>query len=282
MSVLLSISIPTRNRADRLFDLLSDISRSLEHACIEKNTVNIFIFDNASTDSTPECIEKFSSVLPITYKRHSNNLGMGQNIYDAYTCPSGEYIWVIGDDDLVPLEGIKNIISIIRRNYPGLIILRELSYKGFIGLPKTYNNYSEFCHDADKNNPHYLIAHSLISANVIKKASFDSSAAHKYLSTYYGHMYGIASGFLATNEAVYLTELETIKVRQVYLGPVDGFWPESIELEQVNYLGWLKDKQRLNYSPKFVVSNYRKRLRPNLLFRAMSFLNRKVKGFTTS
>jgi glycosyltransferase involved in cell wall biosynthesis len=277
MSELLSISIPTRNRSKCLDDLLFDISASVENGEIDKSLFKIYIFDNASIDKTSEVVSSHKAHLPIIYKINQKDIGMGLNIYQAYTAIEGEYVWVIGDDELLPKPALSVIFRLIKEFSPALIIPRGLSYKGFVKLPKRYSNYSDFAKSMQDENPHYLIAHSLISANVIKRSFFDKKAAMNAMDTYYGHMYGIASGLKLNSGCVVLPKEETIIVREVYLGPVDGHWPDSIEKEQVVYLEWLKNVYQLNFDAPSIIPTYRAKLMPNIFVRGIKYILRNIR-----
>lgn len=276
MSELLSISIPTRNRAKCLSDLLSDIRSSIAHGKIDTSLLKIYIFDNASTDDTKQCVDTFKASLPISYTRSKENIGMGLNIFKAYTAIGGEYVWVIGDDELLPRNALSLIINLIKKCSPGLIIPRELSYKGIVELPLQYSSYTDFSESMQVHNPHYLIAHSLISANVIKRSFFDKNFAMSKIDTYYGHMYGIAMGLKKNIGLIILPKESTIIVRKLYLGAVDGFWPDSIEQEQVIYLEWLKKEFNLTINSARVIPDYRAKFMPNILIRGMNFIHRRV------
>ena len=277
MSELLSISIPTRNRCKCLSDLLNDISASISAGMIDRSSLKIYIFDNDSTDNTAESVDIFKSYLPISYKKNDENIGMGLNIFQAYTAIEGDYVWVIGDDELLPKGALNVILSLIRKSSPALIIPRELSYKSFIKTPSSYPSYAEFAKSMQVKNPHYLIAHSLISANVIKRSYFDKDAAMAAINTYYGHMYGIANGLKNNEGLVILPEEETIRVRKTYLGPVDGFWPETIEKEQVVYLEWLKNNFNLAIDPPNIIALYRAKLMPNIIIRGAKYILRSIR-----
>ncbi len=275
MHELLSISIPTRNRAKCLSDLLSDISASVMDGCIDASLLKIYIFDNASTDNTGEIVDTFKASLPISYKKNEENIGMGLNIFQAYTAIEGEYVWVIGDDDLLPRQAISVIFNLIKKYTPTLIIPRVLSYKATIKLPQRYSSYSEFAKSMQEMNPHFLIAHTLISANIIKRVYFDKKAALAAMDTYYGHSYGIASGLKNNNGLIILPEEETVIVRSKYLGPVDGFWPDTIEKEQVKYLEWLKDEYELSINPSRIVPDYLEKIKQNIFVRGVKYIDKR-------
>lgn len=91
---LVSVCIPTYNRADRL-------KRAVEKIldCTYKN-VEIIISDNASTDHTQEvCAQLCTSSPMIHYFRHNLNQGPTKNFEFARSKVSGKYFVWLGDDD---------------------------------------------------------------------------------------------------------------------------------------------------------------------------------------
>lgn len=66
---------------------------------------NITVLDNNSTDETPAFIEEFSRNRPnISYVKNNYNVGMSGNIAKAFEFATGEYFWVLCDDDLYNWE----------------------------------------------------------------------------------------------------------------------------------------------------------------------------------
>lgn len=107
---VLSICIPTFNRADLLGALLDNLQ--IECAPVI-DLVEIVVSDNASTDHTQEVIGGCG--LPIVYGKNSENIGFSGNLLNV-TChlASGEYVWVLGDDDVVLPGGVLRIIESIK------------------------------------------------------------------------------------------------------------------------------------------------------------------------
>lgn len=279
MNEILSISIPTRNRSKCLNDLLDCLLKSIKFGNIDHSLIRIYISDNKSDDNTSQIVNNYLNILPITYACNLENIGMGPNIYQAYTAINGEYVWVIGDDDLIPESALSIVLSTINEKNPNLIILRGIEYRSFFPYPLQFNGYDEFAKYMSKNNPHYLIAHSLISVNVIKRSCFDKNEALNIMNstkTVYGHMYGIAGGLLGLKGNVNLVSEETILVRKEYLGPVDGFWPDTIIEEQIRYLEWLKIQYKLKISPNRILPDYLNKIKPNIVIRVVNFIKRKL------
>lgn len=106
---LLSILIPTYNRADFL-----DYSLEIHIPLARKFNIQIFIFDNASTDNTKEIVHKWQINYPyLIYHRHNDNIGGVGNFEFALQYPSTEYVWLLGDTYQIPSKVIENILQIL-------------------------------------------------------------------------------------------------------------------------------------------------------------------------
>mgnify|MGYP000241246436 FL=1 len=120
MKYLLTVVIPTYNRADILSTTLSFvIPQVLEH----KDEVHIYISDNASTDNTKENVEKIMKQYPdlITYFCQEKNLTASPNFNDAVHRVNSEYVYLLSDDDIIVPECISFMLKCIKEN-------REVKY----------------------------------------------------------------------------------------------------------------------------------------------------------
>ena len=61
----------------------------------------VCISDNCSEANIKELINKYSSFLDITFNRNPDNLGLGVNILKAVSLAKGEFVWILGNDDLL-------------------------------------------------------------------------------------------------------------------------------------------------------------------------------------
>ncbi|MGD9773990.1 glycosyltransferase family 2 protein [Diaphorobacter sp.] len=106
---LLSLCIPTCNRAELLEPLLENIARE---SAPFLDRLEIVVSDNASTDHTEAVVK--ASRLPIIYGKNASNLGFGNNLLNVTAkLASGHYVWVISDDDIVLPGGIARIMDSI-------------------------------------------------------------------------------------------------------------------------------------------------------------------------
>lgn len=110
---LLSICIPTYNRGRYLENCLKSIHKALSEVGHE---VEICISDNSSADNTVDVIEKLRGLLPIRYHRNALNVGMARNILKVVSMARGEFVWLVGDDDLVMPNGISKLLGLLTRH----------------------------------------------------------------------------------------------------------------------------------------------------------------------
>ena len=113
-SILLSIGVPTYNRADSLKRQLSFLySELMDLSDEEKSRVSITVRDNCSSDKTREVVSSsllFSlSIVKCSYYINPQTLGLEGNLNKLYSTLEGEYLWIIGDDDSLK-KGILRIV----------------------------------------------------------------------------------------------------------------------------------------------------------------------------
>ena len=112
-SVVLSIGIPTYNRAPYLKYLLNKLC---EQRALMRHNYEILISDNASTDHTELVVQEFVHLLPIRYFRNKENLGGEKNNLNCIKNAHGEYYIYLADDDFIYLDQVNNKISFLRQN----------------------------------------------------------------------------------------------------------------------------------------------------------------------
>jgi FkbM family methyltransferase len=116
----LSIVISTFNRSKWLEINLENMKKLIS-ALTDK--VEIIVCDNHSTDQTHEILRRYQSNSNIKPYRNSWNVGMLGNLSESVALANGEYIWLIGDDDIIRESSIEKILNVIDTNRPELIYL---------------------------------------------------------------------------------------------------------------------------------------------------------------
>ncbi len=109
---LISIAIPTYNRAKRLEETLSRLSA---HPEIFRDDIEIAISDNASTDETGNVVAAFVARTgkAIQFRRNDRNLGIDGNIHAVSRLATGRYLLLMSDDDLLLPGALTKLLALV-------------------------------------------------------------------------------------------------------------------------------------------------------------------------
>lgn len=113
---ILSICIPTFNRAELLRQALGKAIRELTDL---NDCVEVVVSDNASTDHTRLVVGELRGDAPIRYHRNERNVGIAANVHRVVEAATGDYCWILGDDDLLAHGAVVEILRLLAAN-PGV------------------------------------------------------------------------------------------------------------------------------------------------------------------
>ena len=134
MSKLLTIVIPTYNRADLLkytMELMAEqINRNAEY-------VDVIICDNASIDHTKDIVSNIRDAgISVQYKRYNEHVSIGNSISRSVENVKTPYFQLWSDDDLPSPMMIDMILNVLRQ-YPnvGAISFNRINGNGYSNRP---------------------------------------------------------------------------------------------------------------------------------------------------
>jgi glycosyltransferase involved in cell wall biosynthesis len=109
---LLSICIPTYNRCTALELFLPQLLEQTDRYPLD---IEVLVSDNCSSDSTNIVIDNLKQRHILNSHRHTTNIGASLNIrHMVSNQATGDFCWVIGDDDIVPSGAIERVINKIK------------------------------------------------------------------------------------------------------------------------------------------------------------------------
>jgi glycosyltransferase involved in cell wall biosynthesis len=126
--VILSICITTYNRAHWLRVTLPLIARETAKW---RDCVELLVIDNTSTDDTQQVAEEFAHQFSFKYFRNEHNVGMVGSFGVSAKHGSGDYIWVLGDDDLVKPGTVSLILDALAEQPSVELIYLNYAYTHF-------------------------------------------------------------------------------------------------------------------------------------------------------
>lgn len=192
MAKLLSIGIPTFNRASRLdrqLEWLANEIKGFENEC------EIAIYDNCSPDHTSEVVERWRPAfagVPFSYVRNAENIGGLPNYAKFLNEATATFTWAIGDDDPI---------------HPGTLAFVIKNLKERRNLALMYLNFTAFHEPTGSRGEECWFDTDLESQAADGKAVFRRSIEK------------LIGSVIFITAAVYRTKLAQVALQK---------WPESV------------------------------------------------------
>ena len=122
---LLSVCISTYNRAKWLSLSLPVLIRE---AAQLRQQIEVFVCDNTSTDTTPDVVAPYVAQGLVRYHRNPKNLGMLGNLRSTAQEARGQYIWILGDDDIVKPGALERVAQALHQNPDIALVYLNYAY----------------------------------------------------------------------------------------------------------------------------------------------------------
>jgi len=142
--LILSICIPTYNRPKHLENCLNSILIAKKKLKTDE-ILEVCISDNGSKHNINKIIKKFNKKLKIKYNRFERNLGITTNFLKSVDMAEGDFVWTIGDDDLLIPKALEKIFSLLKK-YP------KVDYYFINSYNLEYYYLEKFSHPFDTKN----------------------------------------------------------------------------------------------------------------------------------
>ncbi|MGE5516372.1 MAG: glycosyltransferase [Bacteroidota bacterium] len=148
---LLSVCISTYNRAAWLDISLRNVLRQTE---AYKDVVEVVVVDNASTDGTEALMRRYEAEghAHLKYFRNPENVGMLGNLRVTANHTHGQFIWILGDDDVLLPGAMERILTAILDNPNAGLVYLHYSYTR-IEDPSEIGDFDSFLASAQPISP---------------------------------------------------------------------------------------------------------------------------------
>lgn len=129
MSIRLSICIATLNRGDFIGETLESIVAQSDEQ------IEIVVLDGGSTDSTEQVVRRFQdNFRQLRYLRQESAHGVDRDFNTAVEAASGEYCWLMPDDDLLKPGSIDAVLGACERSFDLIVVNAEVRTCDFQSL----------------------------------------------------------------------------------------------------------------------------------------------------
>jgi glycosyltransferase involved in cell wall biosynthesis len=161
MNALLTIAIPTYNRAELLNKQLAWLAKSIKGY---ESECEIIISDNCSEDNTQEIAKKWQLSLPATtfhINKNSENVGVMRNITYCIQAATGKYVWTISDDNIIADKTIFYIINTCKEEPDLALLILNFSCRHEVTGELLYERCYKLDHDQVEHDGKALFEHCI-------------------------------------------------------------------------------------------------------------------------
>ena len=238
---VLSICISTYNRADWLSINLKNLTHVSSNV---KDSIEIIVCDNCSTDDTPHIVKPFLNHEHFRYYRNSADIGMLGNLTQTASFARGDYVWLISDDSLLHKGALERVLDIIKTETPDIINVNYACSPN--PLPPTIESLDNYLSTAT------LIAEGGASgSNLLKKISAFNGNFYTAVYTFIARRKHAQHIFSQDTSGAPLSSLQTCAPSSKYildhLMERPGYWVNEPLLTINMNVSWV------NFAPLWVV-----------------------------
>lgn len=214
MKPALTIGIPTYNGEAYIAETLQGLTSQIQKDRIPN--VEIIISDNASTDNTESIAKKYITANPrsIVYFKNEQNYGFDKNIDLLFKRATSDFVWLLGDDDVLYDGAILKILDLIKK-HPNLKAI-QANFDKYDATLKTIVQTSEIEHDIHCKNAEEFHMNSkgrwgAIASLIINKDAWNSHDLSDHMDTKIIFAYGLFNILMQGESFIVKTPL--VKVR---------------------------------------------------------------------
>jgi glycosyltransferase involved in cell wall biosynthesis len=144
---ILSIIIPTYNRADKLLRLLKNIEFEITNSNLS-DLIHVLVSDNASSDETQAVLSNFKTTkFKFEYFHQEINLGFDGNVRFLYRVAKSDYVWFFSDDDIILPGAIATVMNGLLETEPDVLLFSFIQPRG--SVIRTFNFPDQFTNITD-------------------------------------------------------------------------------------------------------------------------------------
>ena len=175
---LLTVVIPTLNRASALESQLTELARQYD------GSFQVLVSDNGSNDETPSVVNKWQQRFPVLrYNRFETNQGFDRNIFRAYQLTRTLYLWYCSDNYPIYPGAVAGIVDRLRAYEPTVAAMGVLSEEN----PEILSAGGERVFRSEAEMPNYddLFRGVMLSSLVLRRMEIDESRVVHAFGTWF-------------------------------------------------------------------------------------------------
>ena len=178
--IVLSICIPTYNRADRIYQSLQELKN------LPFQNIEFVVIDDFSQDATKEKVLSIKDDR-IKFFRNRKNLGQEANVIKTFKKARGDFIFLISDEDSIGSEPISWIMQTTEED-PDVVQILGAIWNDNNSL-LYYNPGDRVLEKGPQSLINLMFDHAYISGVILKREALDLKNSLKYVGSSYIHLY---------------------------------------------------------------------------------------------
>lgn len=193
----LTIAIPIFNRPEYLEKALDSITIGLRNKSYTFD-IGILIIDDSCSNINDYVVNKFideNKNTKISFVKNDINVGIDQNICNAIFFPDSDYVWLMGEDDLIDKKSFEVLDNYIYKDYDFIAVNYATVNNNYIIIRDSNFPNSSSINFLDKNTvdlstflSKYFIYIGFIGSCIYKKSLINKNHYSKYLGSYFSHL----------------------------------------------------------------------------------------------
>lgn len=194
----LTVAIPTYKRPDLLYKTIKSI-------LVQSQPIRVLVCDDSVSnvnDVTYSKINEEFSDAEVSIIRNEINLGIDDNIVKCITASDTDYVWLLGEDDLLTENSIEKVLAIINSSdYPFVFANYIYSNSDFSKTSRqpVISNLSSGEVFFDDFVVEYAPLMGFIGGCVVNRSGWLSTDYKKYQGSFYSHVGGIIDSSIGQN-----------------------------------------------------------------------------------
>lgn len=163
---ILSISIPTYNRATYLKELVLSI------LAFESDEIEVVVTNNCSTDNTLSILESIKDSRLKVYTNDKSVPGYYNMILGLFNA-SGKYVLHCNDRDLLCIKRLPNLISILKKESYSFIKTTRSYYEPSGNLIEFNKGFDSYIHQPHSSHPTGMVFNRVIMGKMLQKENYE-------------------------------------------------------------------------------------------------------------
>lgn len=193
IKLLLTICIPTLNRAERVYSLVQYLGSHVKDRWADK--VNIVVSDNFSSDDTQKLLCK-SATLGVSIVRRDTFIDTAEDhILQLIDESDAEFLWLLGDDDIPNLNTFDLLLSYLEQDTADIYVFNhsEILMNGDLLTPRMLHINQPYIDMIGRNLPMaagFISTLSMFSNVVFRRSCMNLETGRELvnLSPIYSHV----------------------------------------------------------------------------------------------